>query len=239
MTAEAEAASLNGFGDIASDAESLFSDAEAGKSPFDWFDDPDSSAVGDIVDAEIVDDGKSRLKSDRPEALDRDAKSGIPNIDEWMHFFSNVILRLATDWYIEMAFRGVDEDLLSEREVDKIKLDKSERDRVARPLAEYSNKAKFTRKHGRMIIASADSIDAVLQLGMWFSRVNRIAAKYKGTRNMRIRPNVVRAAPVFRPDPPVSDFDDRSNEDVSAGQSAAHGEHWRPNIAGTVFNPGG
>lgn len=213
--------------------------------PFDFFNDPDERMRAEnVVEGEIVDDppaNVNKLKSDRPKPDDRDASSGIPKIDEWMGFFSKTLIRLSTDFYIDMAFRDIDEDMLSEREVERIKLSDVERDRMARPFAEYSNKSKFMRKHGRMIIASADTIDAIIQMGMWFSRVNRIAAKYKGTRKTRAaRPQPVRASPIFQPQPaPEQDFEDRSNEDVSAGPGTSQRDHWRPNIAGQVFNPSG
>jgi hypothetical protein len=205
---------------------------------FDFFDKPD------IVDGVIVDEpGSSKLKSDRPAPVDREASSGIPKIDDWMHFFSRVVLRLATDFYIDLAFRDIDEEVLTDREIQRIKLTDVERDRMARPFAEYSNKSKFMRKHGRMIIASADSIDAVLQIGMWVSRVNRIRAKYQGTRRVRAQHQHVRAAPIFRPTPKVvqPEFEDRSDENVGTGQSAPQPrpDHWRPDIKGNVFNPTG
>jgi hypothetical protein len=235
MTAETDV-NLNGNTPTDSDDNiSFISEDTIPGSGFEWFDEPINST--DIVDAEIVEG--SRLKSEPATGLNREAKSGIPNIDEWMYFFSKVVLRLSTDFYIDHAFRGIDEEQLTEREVEKIKLTDTERNRMARPFAEYANKAKFTRKHGRVIIASADSIDAILQMGMWFSRVNRIAAKYKGTRSVKTsRPQPVRASPVFRPEPKLPDFDDRS-DDVSSRQSAPHGDGWRPDIAGPVFNPAG
>lgn len=242
--------------DTASDADALFTSEEVSTddNSFGWFDGKVPDDPGDIVDAEILDEPAGRhsrkLTSDRPAPLDRGAKSGQPNIDEWQHFFSKVIIRLATDWYIEYAFRGIDEDMLSEREVERVKLADDERERIARPFAEYSNKSKFMRKHGRMIIASADSIDAALQLGMWFSRVNRIASKYRapGTAtNRRNKPTATRAAPVFRPQPrvyvqpePVQD-DSEQMPDVSAGpreQAQANGHPRRPDVLGPVYNPG-
>lgn len=211
----------------------------------DWFGTSDSS--GDIVDGEIVDSG-SRIKSDYPEPSDRAAKSGVPNIDEWMGFFSRVVIRMSTDFYIDYAFRGIDEDMLSDREVERIKLSESERDRIARPFAEYSYKSKFMRKHGRMIIASADSIDAVLQLGMWFSRVNRIAGKYRRFagqqpehQGMRQRFQATRAAQVFTMGPPRSEQDDEDYEQEGSPfanvSSRPNPEtRIRPTIGGPVIN---
>lgn len=242
MTATSEA-SWNGNADTVSDDDTvtpLFEREDVPADPtFDFFGNDDA----DIVDGEIVDSPRS-LKSDRPEPLDRSAKSGQPNIDEWMHFFSKVCIRLATDFYIDYAFRDIDEAELSDREIDRIKLTDVERDRMARPFAEYSNKSKFMKKHGRMIIASADSLDSVIQIGMWFSRVNRIRARHTapGRKQRQQRQTPVRAAPVFRPSPPMpqEDMTDRSDEDVSSGpRPQPRGDHWRPDIRGTVFNPTG
>lgn len=241
--------SWNGSGDTDSDDDTqvfpAFVAEDVPASDFDFFNSP----AGDVIDGEIVNDDPPAdnvrsLKSGVATNLDRSPKSGMPNIDEWMHFFSKVVIRLSTDFYIDYAFRDIDEEQLTDREIQRIRLTDLERDRMARPFAEYSNKSKFMRKHGRMIIASADSIDAVLQMGMWFSRVNRIASKYRGTRTTRLaRPAPVRAAPVFSPTPrDVPDMVDRSDEpDVSSGQSPppARGDHWRPDIAGRVFNPTG
>src|SRR5215469_15246945 len=68
-------------------------------------------------DEEVIEPGKSRLKTGWEPASEklRDQQprgTGIPTIDEWMDFFSRVVIRVATDFAIEMAFRGVDEDLL-------------------------------------------------------------------------------------------------------------------------------
>lgn len=241
-------ASWNGSGDtsLADDDTQvipLFTAEEVPGNDFDFFGGP---SADDIVDGEVIDEpGSRRLKSDTPASLDRGAKSGVPNIDEWMHFFSKVVIRLSTDFYIDYAFRDVDEDALSEREIERIRLTDVERDRMARPFAEYSNKSKFMRKHGRMVIASADSIDAVIQMGMWFSRVNRIAAKHRGTRVRRAaRQQAARPAPIFRPQPrqPAQpEFVDRSDDNVGTGQSAPQPREpgWRPDIAGVVFNPTG
>lgn len=227
----------------------------------DWFGGPSPSAsVPDDareITGNVVGIGSRSPKSDKPESLDRDAKSGIPNIGEWENFFGNVLIRLATDFYIDVAFRDIDESLLSEREIERIKLNKTERDRIARPFAEFSNKSKFMRKHGRMIIASGDSIDAFIQIGMWASRVNRIA---RAVRNRAgVVPKVTRAPHISRPQGqrparqqhapqqqmPIPHAPQAGeNDSVSFGESAEkpgtlRPAGWRPDVAGAVFNPGG
>jgi hypothetical protein len=216
--------------------------------PADWF----TPAPDDARTITGTVTGKrSSPKSEPEQPLDRAVSAGIPKITEWEHFFGNILIRLATDFYIDMAFRDIDENLLSEREVERIKLDKTERLRIARPFAEYSNKSKFMRKHGRMIIASGDSIDAFIQLGMWFSRVNRIARKYRGTRPQQQQHT--RAAPIFRlhqhqqpeaqQQPVPHAPQNGENESVSFGSGEKPPDTirpvgWRPDITGAVFNPG-
>lgn len=203
---------------------------------------------------------KSRLKSGWTPPTEKVANlpargAGVPTIDEWLDFFSRIVVATLTDFAIEMAFRGVDEELLSDREIQSIKLAPDERDRIAKPFAEFAHRNKFTRKHGREIIAAAGSIDAVLQLGLWYTRMTRIAMKY---RQMSGRP--VRQAR-FRPRPAAKQAmrqnQDRNtqrmvvvepeevNSDERAGQGAAnasangHSREWRPDVGGPVFNPGG
>lgn len=235
------------------DAVVVDSGFDAGDTSHDWF----SPAPDDARDLTSNVRRIRDAKSERPQPTDRDAKTGIPSVGEWQGFFGNVLIRLATDYYIDLAFRDIDESLLTEREIDRIKLDKTERDRVARPFAEYSYKSKFMRKHGRMIIASGDSIDAVIQLGMWFSRVRRIASKVRERQGM---PRTVRASPVFRmqprPQPPEQPQmqpqqppfqhapQQGESESVRFGSSekppsTIKPDGWRPDIAGAVFNPGG
>ena len=125
-------------------------------------------------------DSKLRQSPQEPPPA-REAKPGIPSIDEWMDFFSRIVLRVACDWYIEWAFRGVDENLLTDREIARLQMSDEERKRIAVPFAEISHKSKFMRKHGRTIVASGGVFDAIIAIGTWTSRINRIARKYKTT----------------------------------------------------------
>lgn len=137
-----------------------------------------------IIDAEIIEEkepspapaparevAESRPDKDKP-------RSGPPTLDEWQDLISRILLRFITEWYISFAFRGISEDQLSERDVQRLAMTAEERRQVALPLAELANKSKITRKHGRTIIAAAGSFESLMTLGIWFSRVNRIAAKY-------------------------------------------------------------
>lgn len=120
---------------------------------------------------------------DRETKKEDKAKATPPRVDEWQAFFSRVV-RGMCNGYIEMCFRGVDEDLLSDREIDSLKITQDERDRIAKPPAEFANKFAWTRKHGRLIISAGGLSDSFIALLMWMRRVNRIARKYK-TRTIR------------------------------------------------------
>jgi hypothetical protein len=153
----------------------------------------------------------------------RDAKPGIPVLDEWLDFFSRILLRVACDWYIDFAFRGVDENSLTDREIDRLQMTDEERKRIAVPLAELSHKSKFMRKHGRTIIASGGAFDAIVALGAWTRRVQRIAGRHK--------PRTVQGK--------VSNerFGPGTPEASGGGYSGANGG----NVGGgvTIINPGG
>lgn len=129
-------------------------------------------------DGDSIDDNRLHQPAEEPPPP-RDAKAGIPTIDEWQDFWSRIALRVACDYYIDMAFRGVEENDISDRDIERIRLRDDERKRIATPLAEFSHKNKYMRKHGRSIIASGGLFDMIVTLGQWTSRVNRVARKYK------------------------------------------------------------
>jgi hypothetical protein len=141
------------------------------------------SDVGREVDNAIEKPSGGREKTD-----DTKAKSTPPKVEDWQDFFSRILIKTATDYYLTRAFNGVDENLLSDREVDRIKLTENERDRIARPFAELANKLKFTRKHGRAIIASTGSFESLVTLAQWTNRVNRISRKYRQPPQNRHQP---------------------------------------------------
>jgi hypothetical protein len=190
--------------------ESLF-DAPIGTPLFD------EHETGDSI-------GDSRLKTEPKEPPPpRDANPGIPSLDEWMDFFSRIVLRVACDWYIEWAFRGVDEQTLTDREIERVQLTHEERQRIAVPLAELSHKSKLMRRHGRTIVASGGVFDAIVALGTWTSRVNRIARKHKPkTMTGRVIPNERTGQSEPAPD--------------GGGYTGANGGHLVDGI--TIINPG-
>jgi hypothetical protein len=151
---------------------------------------------GDTIDAEVGNVGEaddnsppssasrsrlSRIRKDPnwEKATPREATSKPPTVDEWQKFFANVVMKMIASWYLSFAFRGIDEDLLSEREVERLALTDDERQLISVPFAELANKSKILRKHGRAIVASGDSVHALMVIGAWMARVNRIAAKYR------------------------------------------------------------
>lgn len=156
-----------------------------------------SLQAGDIVDAEIVEEplyvtpeitvpkpaerekaAGGRIRREETTGP-RDAKTGPPSLDEWQKFFSRVLLKIITETYINWVFRGVEEDALSERDIERLLMTDDERKYISVPLAEISNKSRFMRRHGRMIVASGDAFNAFVVMAAWANRVNRIAAKYK------------------------------------------------------------
>jgi hypothetical protein len=174
------------------------------------------SETGDWID-------DSRLKSRAlPTPPPRDASKGIPALDEWMDFFSRIFLRVICDWYISFAFRGIDEDMPTDREIERLQLTEEERKRIAVPLSELSYKTKIMRKHGRTIIASGGAFDALITLGTWASRVNRIAHKY--------RPRTVQGKVYGRTGPGTQPGE---NEPPAGANGGRVGEGW------IIHNPGG
>lgn len=170
---------------------------------------------------DTVDDSRLRQAvQDAPPP--REAKPGIPALDEWMDFFSRIVLRVACDWYIDWAFRGIDENLLNDREIERIQMTDGERQRIAVPFAELSHKSKLMRKHGRTIIASGGAFDAIVTIGTWTSRVNRIARKHKS-----VQGKVIHSERTRQSEPPAPD---------RSGYEGANGGH----VGGwTIVNPGG
>lgn len=156
-----------------------------------------SMSDGDVIDAELVppdspDEIEAVSRSSRARrnnsASDekastgkgaRQPKTGPPSLDEWAGFFSRVVLRTAEQWYVDYAFRGIDESRVSEQDLDKLELDDEEKQLIVTPFSELAYKSKFMKKHGRMIVASGDAFNALVVIGAWTSRVNRVARKYR------------------------------------------------------------
>lgn len=214
-------------------------------------DGPPIRVVPEITEEKRLDDsplsrGRQRLRNNASAVIQREAKAGVPNIDEWMNFFSRVLIKTATNLYIDVAFRGIDENILTEREVQRIKLSDQERDRIARPFAELSHKSKFMRKHGRTIVASGDSIDAIISLGMWYSRVSRIASRCRNASGQPVRRQrqesrrPSRAREEYANERPGPDHEYNGSAGGREFTPAPREPGWRPDIPdATIFNPYG
>jgi hypothetical protein len=60
---------------------------------------------------------------------------------------------------------------------------------ISKPIAHLAARSKVGGKYGRVIIDSSDGVLAMIAMGMWANRVNRIAKKYKmGERNGEAQP---------------------------------------------------
>lgn len=152
------------------------------------------TANADQVIDNAVDDDRLEMQPFGPKRQreKEKPKSGPPTGDEWLDFFSRIVIRFLTEWYVDMLFSGVDEDLISDQDAEKLLLDEEERREIAMPFAEYANKNPFLRKHGRQVVAFADSFESMYVLVKWFARVNRIARKYKGKKPHQHKPTVIR-----------------------------------------------
>jgi hypothetical protein len=162
---------------------------------------------------------ESRL-AEKKDTHDDRARAGPPTLEEWQDFFSRVVLLTFCEWYVTFAFRNVPEDLVSDEDMARCVLSKEDRRSICIPIAEFANKNAAARKHGRQVIALFESMEAFLILGMWMSRVNRVARRYKPKREKKVH-----ASGNMGP--------------VQAGGAAANGSgggEFDPNIR--VYNPG-
>jgi hypothetical protein len=219
--------------------------------------------VGSVIDAQISPEGESlsssqaqasrnteipetthkprgRPKKDTtplidPEKLQRqNLKTGPPDTTEWLDFFSRVILKVGMNSYIDFAFRGIDEDHVSDEDLAKLKVSREERDVIARPLAEFAAKNPYTRKHGRQVVALTGSIESLMTLGIWMRRVNRIAKKYKPIQAKTIRPTAVhlRSEASVNDQPNGTPSPNGTNGIQGTGRGFVSGEF------GPIVNPG-
>lgn len=106
------------------------------------------------------------------------AKSGPPTVAEWQDFIGRTVLRFMTDGYLTLVLRDIDH-LLTDREREQIRLSRDDLKELAAPMAELANKSPAMRKRGRLLVASADSVEAVWTLVFWMRRVNRIAKRHR------------------------------------------------------------
>lgn len=116
----------------------------------------------------------------REERKSRSISTRPPTAEEWQDFLGGTVLRLLTEGYLYMVlFRYVDESDLSPREREMTRLTKEELREIAAPVATVASKNKLARKHGRTVIASAESYESLIDLFFWAKRVSKIARKYR------------------------------------------------------------
>lgn len=163
-----------------------------------------------------------------------DAKAGAPSLDEWQDFFGRFVLKLLVDAYLYMVLGDLWEEL-TPAEADRIKLSPEDMKEIAAPLAEMSNKSSYMKKHGRTIIAAAESYESILTLLLWMNRVNRIARKHKKNNpNYKQRTRTVRARRTAAPQPqPERNTPDAQHDGFDSGQVNGVGV----NGLG-IYNPG-
>lgn len=183
-----------------------------------------SANAGRAIDREIE---KPLIDPEKPK---RPVDTGVPDKDEWLDFFSRIVLKVGLELYTDFAFRGIDPEVVSENDLRRVKVSREERDIIARPFAEYSTKNKFLRKHGREIVAFADSLESLVTLGIWMRKVNRVAAKYRPKKQPRQNTANVRLKPErgFR----------HEHDGQNAGPGANGSEPGPDVIIPTIFNPG-
>jgi hypothetical protein len=162
------------------------------------------SDVGEQLDDAVTRSPIAEEKTEKKRAAAAVPKAGPPTLAEWEDFFGRIVFRTLCEWYVTYAFRGVPEDIISDDDLKKLVLSREERQQIAAPLASLANKSKFARTQGRRVIAAVDSVEALVLLGMWVAKVNRIASKYRPEVRKPREPNATpandgRGGPEFVP----------------------------------------
>lgn len=136
-----------------------------------------TSVVPVPVESKPLIEAPEKLKKENP-------KAGVPSLDEWQDFIGRFFLRTVTDGYLSLALRDIEDDL-TPREREMIQLTKEDLKEMSAPLASLAAKSKLGKKHGRNLIAAADSYESIIALVIWMRRVNKIAKKYRKARTPR------------------------------------------------------
>jgi hypothetical protein len=110
---------------------------------------------------------------------DADAKAGPPKLGEWQDFFSRIVIKYGTNWYMDMMLRDIDPALLKPSDLAALSLSADDRKKIARPFAELATKSAVAKKYGRTIVSSADSVESAMILAKWARTVSRIGKKYR------------------------------------------------------------
>jgi hypothetical protein len=197
--------------DVSDDVETV-DVTQATGSPFDPF-------SIDAVDVPKVarEDVEPTFK--KPANFEKEPKTGAPSVVEWQDFIGRLVLRTMTDAYLHLAMRNLAGEL-TPREEASIRLSSDDLKMLAAPMATLVSKSKFAKKSGRSVVAATDSIEAIVALVIWMSRVNRVMRKHSVR---TVKGTAVR----------------KENNNVSAGQHLEQGEE--PSVGGQqpyLFNPG-
>lgn len=182
-----------------------------------------------LIDAAIEPPDRPLIDPDKP--VRETIKTGPPSGDEWLDFFSRIVLKVGIGLYTDFVFRDIDENLISEADIRRITMKKTERDTIARPFAEFATKNKYMRSHGRQVVALTDSAESIVTLGIFIHRVNRVAKRYKPleVKNVK-RPQTpkVREAPYYG---------DNGQDQGTGGISGTLNGRIQGDY--NIFNPGG
>jgi len=125
---------------------------------------------------DYIDDDPIIAKSEK--RVESKAKSTPPNADEWQRFFARFVVRGITRGYMALVLRDL-EDELSPADKAKLKLTDDDLMELAAPMAGFSSKNAYMKKHGRTIISAVESSESLIGLVFWMRRVNKIASKYR------------------------------------------------------------
>jgi hypothetical protein len=161
------------------------------------------------------------------------ARSGPPDLSEWQDFFARFVIRLLVNGYLFVVLGDLIDEL-SPRELKQIYLSKEDMSEMAAPLASMAHKSKFARKHGRTIVAFADSYESILNMLIWMRRVNKIARKYKKARQDE---QPVQGQVIVEPTNVYSQGVNGNGRNVDGSDSGENDGVARPQFG--VYNPGG
>lgn len=170
------------------------------------------------------DEKPSRSVVETPEPTrDRgDIKTTPPSAADWQDFIGRIVIHTTLDAYSAWILKDVD---MSEHEKASIELSRDDVREIAAPFAVYAAKNKWTRKHGREILGLTDSIEALLALGIWMRRVNRIARKHRPEKQNKRQQ---RHAHAPQPQPPIRETQERIMHNGSTGSDATEGIYKPP-----------
>ena len=126
--------------------------------------------------------GSRSERDERKRTRGEGIRTAPPNADEWNKFLALTVLRLVTEGYLYMVlFKDIDESMLTSHERELISLSKEDLLDITAPVSVVVSRQKIARKHGRELIALADSFESILDLFVWMRRVNKIARRYRAS----------------------------------------------------------